>query len=145
MHELALARSLIEIVEEYAEDHGVTRVKQVNLRLGELSAMTRALYFCFNSVTPGTVCEGAKLSIEEVPLTVFCTCCDETKYPTGRYSFRCSDCGMPTPKIVTGREMQLVSIELFDTAPELGDTICDESDGFIRSAPAQLYHEERCQ
>ena len=47
MHELALARSLTELVDEYAARHGATRVRQVNVRLGTLSAMTRALHFCF--------------------------------------------------------------------------------------------------
>lgn len=117
MHELALARSLIEMIEQYAFEHDASCVTRVNLRLGEMSAMTRALHFCFESVAIGTVCEGAMLSIEEVPLTVFCSSCEETKYPTGRYSFRCSDCGMPTPKVVTGREMQLVSIELSTAVP----------------------------
>ncbi len=112
MHELALSRSLVEMVDDYALRHRASRVKQINLRLGELSAMTRALYFCFESVSKGTVCEGATLSIETVPLTVYCSHCDETKKPSGRYSFRCSDCGMPTPKVITGRELQLVSIEL---------------------------------
>ena len=118
MHELALARSLIEMVEAYALDHHARQVKQVNLRLGEMSAMTRALHFCFDAVANGTVCEGAILSIEEVPLTVQCRHCDEIKAPSGRYSFRCPDCGMPTPKVVTGREMQLVSIELGATFPQ---------------------------
>ncbi len=120
MHEVALARSLIEMVQDYAVEHRVERVKCVNLRLGELSAMARALHFCFGSVARGTACEGASLSIDEVPLTVFCSYCDEVKHPTGRYSFRCSECGMPTPKIVSGREMQLVSIELYDAGPASG-------------------------
>ena len=113
MHELALARSLIELVDEYAFEHNASRVKQVNLRLGEMSAMARALHFCFNSVSQGTVCEGAQLYIDEVPLTVYCNYCESVRHPSGRYNFRCVECGMPTPKIVTGREMQLVSIELF--------------------------------
>jgi len=112
MHELALARSLVEMVEDYALSHNASRVAVIHLRLGVLSAMSRALHFCFQSVAHGTACDGAKLSIEEVPLTVYCSYCEQTKSPTGRYSFRCSDCGMPTPKIVSGREMQLVSIEL---------------------------------
>ncbi len=118
MHELALARSLIEMVEAYALEHNARHVKQVNLRLGEMSAMTRALHFCFSAVAAGTICEDAKLLIDEVPLTVFCSNCDEIKAPSGRYSFRCSDCGMPTPKVITGREMQLVSIELSAKAPK---------------------------
>lgn len=116
MHELALARSLTEMVDDYAAQQGVERIKQINVRLGELSAMTRALYFCFGSVSEGTSCEGAKLDIDVIPLTVFCGTCDDTKTPTGRYSFRCPDCGMPTPSVVTGREMQLVSIELYEAS-----------------------------
>ena len=112
MHELALARSLIEMVDEYAFKNGGRRVRRINCRLGELSAMTRALYFCFESTSKGSRCEGAELVIEEVPLSVFCHTCDAVKTPSGRFNFRCPDCGFPTPKVVTGREMQLTSIEL---------------------------------
>lgn len=119
MHELALARSLIELVDEYAAKNGATRVKRVNIRLGELSAMTRALYFCFESASKGSSCDGATLNIEEIPLSVFCHTCDAVKTPSGRFNFRCPDCGFPTPKMVTGREMQLTSIELEAEAEEL--------------------------
>ncbi len=112
MHELALARSVIELVEEYATENNCSRVERVHVRLGQLSAMTRALYFCFRSASRGTCCEGATLCIEEIPLTVKCGFCDDVKQPSGRYNFRCPDCGRPTPQVVTGREMQLVSIEL---------------------------------
>ncbi len=112
MHELALARSMIELVEEYATENNCARVKRVHVRLGQLSAMTRALYFCFRSASRGSCCEGATLCIEEIPLTVKCSFCDDVKQPSGRYNFRCPDCGRPTPEVVTGREMQLVSIEL---------------------------------
>ena len=112
MHELALARSLVEMVDEYAAQHGDQQVRRIHVRLGQMSAMTRALYFCFSSASRGTRSEGALLEIDEVPLTVRCHHCDDIKSPSGRYNFRCPDCGMPTPDMVTGREMQLTSIEL---------------------------------
>ena len=112
MHELALARSLIEMIDAYAIDNGAQPVKRVHVRLGVLSAMTRALYVTFNAACRGTLCEDAALDIEEVALTVFCHFCDQVKQPSGRYNFRCPDCGHATPKLVTGREMQLVSITL---------------------------------
>ena len=112
MHELTLARSLTELVDDYAAQNGCGRVLRVRVRLGQLSAMTRALYFCFGSASRGTSCEGAILEIDEVPLTVNCRFCNEVKTPSGRYNFRCPDCGRPTPEVVTGREMQLTSIEL---------------------------------
>jgi hydrogenase nickel incorporation protein HypA/HybF len=116
MHELTLARSLIDLVDDYANQHGGRQVRRIHVRLGEMSAMTRALHFCFGSASRGTSCESAVLEIDEVPLTVRCTVCDAVKTPSGRYNFRCPDCGMPTPEIVTGREMQLTAIEL---APEI--------------------------
>ena len=112
MHELALARSLIELVDDHAARQGARRVRRINVRLGEMSAMTRALHFCFASASRGTACEGAVLAIEEIPLTVNCRFCAAVKAPSGRYNFRCPDCGRPTPEVVTGREMQLASIEL---------------------------------
>ena len=112
MHELALARALIEMVDDYAHSHGARRVTRVRVRLGVLSAMTRALHVSFRAASRSTSCEGAVLDIEEVPLTVYCRFCDDVKSPSGPYNFRCPQCGHATPRVVTGREMQLVSIGL---------------------------------
>lgn len=112
MHELTIARSLIELASEHAERKHADRVTRINIRLGVASGLLRPLYFCFAAASRGTQCDGAILEIEEVPLTVMCPTCDEVKTPGGRYSFRCPDCGSPTPEIVTGREMQLVTIEV---------------------------------
>jgi len=118
MHELALARSLIEMVDDYADCHQADRVVRIHLRLGVLSAITRALQVSFTAACRGTRCEGAELFIEEIPLTVDCRFCEAVKQPSGPYNFRCPDCGRATPKVVTGREMQLVSIVLPDAPRE---------------------------
>ena len=89
---------------------------RVQVRLGVQSALTRALHVSFRAASRGTRCEGAILGIEEVPLTVYCRYCDDVKAPSGPYNFRCPVCGHATPKVVTGREMQLVSIVLGDDA-----------------------------
>ncbi len=112
MHELTIARSLIELASEHAEQKHADRVTRINIRLGVASGLLRPLYFCFATASRGTRCDGAILEIEEVPLTVMCPTCDEVKTPGTRYSFRCPDCGSPTPEVVTGREMQLVTIEV---------------------------------
>ena len=117
MHELALARSLIEMVDDYAHANGARRVTRVRVRLGVLSALTRALHVSFRVASRGTSCDGAQLDIEEVPLTVYCRFCDDVKAPSGPYNFRCPVCGHATPKVVTGREMQLVSIGLEEDGP----------------------------
>jgi len=127
MHELSIATALIKQVCEYAANEGAERVAGINIRMGALSGIARALYFCFPSASRGTMCEHAILHIEEVPLTVMCAHCAAAKTPAGLYNFRCPDCGRPTPKVLTGREMQLVSIELLapgadDGSGELAET-----------------------
>ena len=89
------------------------------MRLGVQSALTRALHVSFRAASRGSSCEGAVLRIEEVPLTVYCRFCDDVKAPSGPYNFRCPVCGHATPKVVTGREMQLVSIALGDGAGDV--------------------------
>jgi hydrogenase nickel incorporation protein HypA/HybF len=93
MHELTIAAALVDQVCDHAAKAGAVRVAEISIRCG-------------------TLCEGAVLRIEEVPLTVMCTHCNAVKKPASRYTFRCPDCGRPTPKVLTGREMQLVSIGL---------------------------------
>ena len=112
MHELTIATSLVEIACAQAERVGAARVAEINIRMGQLTGIARSLYFCFGSATRGTLCEGATLHIEEVPLKVMCNHCDEVKTPTALYSFRCPDCGMPTPQVVSGREMEVISLGL---------------------------------
>jgi hydrogenase nickel incorporation protein HypA/HybF len=112
MHELTLAKCLIDLVSEEAADKGASRVTRIHVRLGVLAGIMRSLYTCYTTAIRGTICEGAILELEEVPLTVHCPACDEVKAPRGLYSFRCPDCGTATHEVVTGREMQLVSIEL---------------------------------
>jgi hydrogenase nickel incorporation protein HypA/HybF len=131
MHELSIASALIGQVCEHAASAGAERVAKISIRMGALSGISRALYFCFPSASRGTMCEGATLHIEEVPLTVMCAHCVAIKTPAALYNFRCPDCGRPTPKVLTGREMQLVSVEL--VAPCLDDAPADVAAGRERS------------
>ena len=85
---------------------------RLHVRLGATSVVLRSFHMCFGPATRGTICEGAVLDIEEVPLSVHCPHCAATRYPAGRFNFRCPDCGTPTNRALTGREMQLVGIDL---------------------------------
>ena len=115
MHELSIARSLIDLASEYAEENRASGVDHIFVRLGVLSGMLRPLHFCFTSAAKGTVCEGATLDIEEVPVTVRCANCGQEGVPVNRHSLRCPKCFSTTVRIVTGNEMQLVSIKVNTT------------------------------
>lgn len=136
MHELSIARSLVELASAHAAESGAAHVTRIDVRLGALCGIARSLYFCFEPATRGTLCQGAALRIEEVPLTVFCAACNETKTPKALYNFRCPSCGRPTPDVMTGREMELVSIELADRPPMPATPLCRERPA--RRRPARI-------
>ena len=67
MHEMAIAESMLEIVEATARSNAAARVSAIWLELGVLSHVEpHALVFCFDAVARGSLAEGARLEI--VPL-----------------------------------------------------------------------------
>jgi hydrogenase nickel incorporation protein HypA/HybF len=129
MHEMSIATALVDQVCDQAASLGATHIAEINLRMGVLRGIARSLHFCFPSASRHTLCEGARLNIDEVPLTVLCSHCDAIKKPAALYNFRCPDCGRPTPKVLTGREMQLVSIGLVPQST--GSTPSEELPGAV--------------
>ena len=117
MHELSISISLVEAACEKAAELGGVRVEALHLRLGPLSGVVRdALLFSFDLAAAGTAIEGARLEIEEVPLTVFCPRCKAERQLPGPQSFRCPVCGTPAPDVVSGRELELTALEVTDDA-----------------------------
>ena len=108
-----LPQSLIELACEAALREGADRVAKLHLRIGQLSGVVKeALQFSFEMAAEGTLCEGAALEIEEVPIAVMCPRCDAVKMLPDGYNFCCPTCGSPTSEIVAGRELDLISLEL---------------------------------
>jgi hydrogenase nickel incorporation protein HypA/HybF len=76
MHELSIAKGIVEICAERAGDARVTRVR---LEIGQLSAvMPDAVRFCFDVCAKDTVLEGAELEIIETAGRALCRDCDST-------------------------------------------------------------------
>jgi hydrogenase nickel incorporation protein HypA/HybF len=113
VHEITVALGLLDGVETTACEQGIERVDVVHVRVGALAGIVRdALLFSWDVATAGSVAAGSRLSIEEVPLVVFCERCQGERAPQPGYGLLCPDCGTPSPQIVRGREMQLVAMEV---------------------------------
>jgi hydrogenase nickel incorporation protein HypA/HybF len=113
MHELSIAVSLVDAACEKAAELGGVRVEALNVRLGALSGVVReALEFSFELAAQGTAIAGARLAIEEVPVTVHCPLCARDRQLPGIQHFRCPVCGTPTPEVVGGRELELATLEV---------------------------------
>jgi hydrogenase nickel incorporation protein HypA/HybF len=117
MHELSLAMSLIDAACEEVDRLGGARVAALHLRLGALSGVVReALEFSFDLAAQGTTIEGARLVVEEVPVVVYCPACATERELPSLQRFRCPVCATETPDVVRGRELDLVGLELAETA-----------------------------
>ncbi len=113
MHELSIAVSLVEVGCEELERQAGTRVEALHVRIGPLSGVVPgSLLTAFELAAEGTPIQGARLAIEETSVRVLCPACSEERSIESLRSFRCSDCGTPTPEIVGGRELELVSLEI---------------------------------
>lgn len=113
MHELSIAQSLIELASDVAEREGAECVTRLSVRIGVLSGIVKeCLLFSFELAAEGTPCAGAEVVVETVGLTALCQVCDVPQPLANLYSLRCPVCGSPTPEILTGRELDLVSVEV---------------------------------
>lgn len=109
MHELSLVQGVVEICEQHS---GGRRVLEVTLEIGSLSGVVpEALEFCFEAVVKGTLLEGARLIIERVPATGFCTVCGVvSKMET--YFDPCPCCGAHVLDLRSGDEMRVKDLEV---------------------------------
>jgi hydrogenase nickel incorporation protein HypA/HybF len=112
VHEMALAESMLQLVEETAKNNGATRVTAVRLELGALSHVERdALCFCFDAVTKGGVAHGAVLEIDATPGAAWCMCCS-ARVPLAQVGDPCPLCGGWQLTVVQGEEMRVREIEI---------------------------------
>ena len=113
MHELSIAMSILDVVEEEADRRGEGRIAAIHLRLGPLSGVVReALLSAFELAREGTAMSDCELLIEDVPLVAFCPVCGiDREIPSVQY-LCCPVCDTPTPDVVSGREMDVVAMEV---------------------------------
>ena len=111
MHELSIALSMIEQIEEEAARHPGS-VRSVQVRFGALSGVDcEALRFAWEIAREGTAVATAELEIERVPLLVRCPACGTTHAPR-LHSMICPQCVTPAQEILSGKELELRSLEV---------------------------------
>jgi hydrogenase nickel incorporation protein HypA/HybF len=114
MHELSIACSIVEMVEEHLESEN-SRVTKVMIQIGKMSGVVKdALLFSFEIAARETRVTGARLEIEELPVIVHCDKCNKNSQLETFPIFRCGYCREPTGNILQGQEMELVSMEIED-------------------------------
>ena len=112
MHEMSLCEGIIEIAEEQASIQRYSSVKSIRLEIGSLScAEPEAMRFAFDAVARGTIADGAKLEIDEVPGQGWCTTCQKEVEIGQRYD-ACPLCEHYPLEIRQGDTMRIKDMEV---------------------------------
>ena len=112
MHELALSQNMVEIIEREARLQTFGRVETVRLEIGLLSCVEpEALRFCFDTVTRGTVADGALLEILTVPADACCRDCS-AEFKISRRASPCPQCAGYRLDVQGGDQMRIKDLEI---------------------------------
>jgi hydrogenase nickel incorporation protein HypA/HybF len=112
MHEMSLAEGIVQLVEETAASQGFSQVRAVFVEIGRLSSVEpEALAFCFEAVTRGSLVEGARLEIVDLPGVGLCLACGKEVAVAALYE-PCPLCGDYQVRITGGTEMRVKELEV---------------------------------
>ncbi|MFH2064451.1 MAG: hydrogenase maturation nickel metallochaperone HypA [Pseudomonadota bacterium] len=113
MHEMGIAMQIIEIAAaSIPAEMKDAVVKKVNIKVGKLSAVVpSSLRFCFEIAAKDTRLSGAELDIEEIPVRARCREC-RGEWTIHDPVFTCITCGSGKIDVISGRELDIASIEV---------------------------------
>jgi hydrogenase nickel incorporation protein HypA/HybF len=112
LHELGIAQNILEIVRQHVPESEAPFVRLVKVRVGDFSGVVAdSLEFCFGAITGDSPFASARMEIERVPTCTVCEVCGLKEESDGMV-FVCPACGGCDVRIVSGRELDVVAIEL---------------------------------
>jgi hydrogenase nickel incorporation protein HypA/HybF len=112
VHEMSLMGGVFEVIEKTITQYEVSRVLLVKLKVGELTnAQPEALQMAFEAYSKDTVCEGAELFVERVPVLGRCRNC-QLEFAVKTMFFLCPKCRNTSIEVIQGEELLLESLEV---------------------------------
>jgi hydrogenase nickel incorporation protein HypA/HybF len=112
MHELGVTENIINITSAKAGEAQAGKVLKINLVVGELSGyVPDCIQFYFDTLSKGTIAEGAVLHFDTVPPELRCRdCC--TVFEPRDAAWTCPKCGRQSIEVSKGRELYIDSMEV---------------------------------
>lgn len=112
MHEYPITQQIIKIAENHAREAGSSKVKTVNLVVGDYSGFIgESIQMYFDIISEGTLCEGAKINIQRVKPKLQCRECG-AYFERKLFSFECPECGGEGGPTEIGKEFYIDTIEI---------------------------------
>jgi hydrogenase nickel incorporation protein HypA/HybF len=111
MHELSIAGSLFDILQNIAKENNLKKIYKVTILAGRMRQLVpTAMEMAFAAVTAGSLAEGAELEIEFVPVKMRCVACSE-EFSVVRNVFICPSCESARLEVLQGDELIVKNIE----------------------------------
>ena len=114
MHEYAVSKQILKIVNTEAEAAGSGKVVEIRIAVGDLSTFVdESIQMYFEIFSAGTLSEGAKLVFRRIHAEFFCEGCQKNFIKPKR-GFDCPDCGKQGRVTDVGKEFFIESLEVED-------------------------------
>ena len=112
MHELAITKSIVDLVERESRKQGFRKALEIRLRLGEFSGIVPGyIQDFFPLVSEDTASFGAELIFETNPAKFLCLDCG-FEGAADRQNACCAKCGSMSLKMTAGREFFVDSLKV---------------------------------
>ena len=114
MHELGIAQNILDIVRQSVPEDRFSSVRWIRIRIGQLSGIVPdSLEFCFSALLSETEMKQAGLKMETEPTVSLCKDCRH-RFTVEDFVFTCPSCGSASLEMLSGRDLEVVDIELAD-------------------------------
>ena len=114
MHELSIAKSVIQIIENSTASDFNKKITKVHLNIGTLSGIEiDALTYSFSIIRKNTILENAEMVINTINGIAKCRKCSNT-FELNSYGNPCPACNDYSMEIIQGKEMKVMHITVDD-------------------------------
>jgi hydrogenase nickel incorporation protein HypA/HybF len=112
MHEVSICEGIRGVIEDQARAHGFSAVRRITLEIGAFAGVEKtALEFGFDAVMRGSIAEGARLEIVDLPGRAWCHDCAKMVEIAERLD-PCPMCGGGQLLPEGGDEMRIRNMEV---------------------------------
>jgi hydrogenase nickel incorporation protein HypA/HybF len=119
MHELSIAQSIVEIIQQHVPESEWEHVTAVRLKIGAVAGVVpESLEFSFQAIIAESLLSHARLEIEFVPFRVHCNACNTIEENEVGFAL-CINCGSTDTKILSGLELNISEIEVEEPEMEM--------------------------
>ena len=110
MHEIGLLRSLVRTVTDFAEENGVSGIREVVVDCGELSlVIPEYLEELYPVASKNSILRDAKLTVNVIPGLAECDECDEI-FNVIEHKGYCPNCGSFDKTVLSGKDFTVREI-----------------------------------